>query len=172
MNWRQNAASKKTWGLGCVILVVKIKTVDTWLVSRERITAGTRRNNRKKGDICYLENICGAGQTKDARIILNEPRPNFPLLFRNSAFPFHRSMILPFLRVRLPGCTDRFPRLSVFFFEGGLFLHRSARYTCLYVQASLSTTSCVGTSSTAHWYRTLFWNKRSTSPNSEFLGGD
>ena len=47
--------------------------VETSLVSRVRTTAGTRRNNGYKtlqkqqednseGDICYLENICGAGQ--------------------------------------------------------------------------------------------------------------
>ena len=47
---------------------------DISLVSRVRTTAGTRRNNSEKhgkkqqkdnsgGDICYFENICGAGQT-------------------------------------------------------------------------------------------------------------
>ena len=46
---------------------------DTSLVSRVITTAGTRRNNGQKqqkqqednseGDICNLENICGAGQT-------------------------------------------------------------------------------------------------------------
>ena len=45
---------------------------DISLVSRVRTTAGTRRNNKtwqkqqednSEGDICYLENIFGAGQT-------------------------------------------------------------------------------------------------------------
>ena len=36
---------------------------DTSLVSRVRTTAGTRQNNGYKGDVCFLENICGAGQT-------------------------------------------------------------------------------------------------------------
>ena len=57
-------------------MVVKIKMVDTSLISRVKTTAATRRNNSKKhskklkednsegGNICYLENICGAGQTQ------------------------------------------------------------------------------------------------------------
>ena len=54
---------------------MKTKLADTSLVSRVRTTAGTRRNNGQKqrednseGDICYLPNICGAGQTQTCTI--------------------------------------------------------------------------------------------------------
>ena len=51
--WRQKCSllqvnaplTKKTWGRGWVVLVVKTKMADTSLVSRVRTTAGTRRNN-------------------------------------------------------------------------------------------------------------------------------
>ena len=85
--------TEKTRGRDWVVFVVKTKMEDTSLVSRVRTTAGTRRKNYSKnewvsrnyrleigeimaknvkkkpqednseGDICYLENICGAGQT-------------------------------------------------------------------------------------------------------------
>ena len=62
---------------------------DISVVSRVRITAGTRRNNSKKhcekqqednsggggrgwGDICYLENICGAGVRVRVMVIEDE----------------------------------------------------------------------------------------------------
>ena len=51
--WRQKCSplqvkaplTEKTWGRGWVVLVVKKKMTDISLVSRERTTAGTRRNN-------------------------------------------------------------------------------------------------------------------------------
>ena len=62
---------------------------DISVVSRVRTTAGTRRNNSKKtlrktarrqlggggrgwGDICYLENICGAGVRVRVMVIEDE----------------------------------------------------------------------------------------------------
>ena len=40
--------TEKTWGRGWLVFVMKTKMADTSLVSRVRITAGTRRNNGKK----------------------------------------------------------------------------------------------------------------------------
>ena len=69
-----STVNEKTWGRGWVVLVVK-KKPGISLISRVRTRAGTRQiiaKNMAKtprrqlgggGDICYLENICRAGQT-------------------------------------------------------------------------------------------------------------
>ena len=51
--WRQKCSllqvnaplTKRTWGRGWVVFIVKTKMADTSIVSRVRTTAGTRRNN-------------------------------------------------------------------------------------------------------------------------------
>ena len=76
--WRQKCSllqvnaplTEKTWGRGWVVFLVKTKTGGHFTRFKSKnyaeiIAKNMARTARTqlKGDICYLENICGAGQT-------------------------------------------------------------------------------------------------------------
>ena len=66
--------TEKTWGRGAVVLVVNLKNGGhfsrfksknySWNKAKKQLkTWQEQQEDNSKGDICYLENICGAGQT-------------------------------------------------------------------------------------------------------------